>query len=138
MSAYICTAETFAAIATFAELQRITHPVTREQVSPVDVASILYAENVASVNYRYDESTDATLPSPAFYRFTQIPALHILSCLNCLEYQSCEHPEWNESVAAQLLNQIRRAAIRALPGYEHAPWGLPAKPCTALQEGGAR
>lgn len=126
MSAYICTAETFAAIATFGELKQITHPITRKRMSCIEVASLLYAENVASVNYRYEESTDATLPSASFYHYKQIPALHILSCLACLEYQSCEHPEWHGSVASQLIDMIRRRAIAALPGYDDAPWGITA------------
>ena len=55
----------------------------------------------------------------------QVPALVLLKALACLEYQSCERPDWHGSVAEQLIGIIRRRAIAALPGYEDAPWGIP-------------
>jgi hypothetical protein len=48
----------------------------------------------------------------------------ILKLCDCLEYQSCETEDYNETVAYRLLNVIRRAAIRILPGYDDAKWEI--------------
>lgn len=106
-------------------------------------ADTLYRENVRSVSYRYPNSGRDDLPGPiadaGFVGVTNrdlcnsgylmIPAIVILKSCDCLEYQSCETPDYRQSVAYRLLNAIRRAAIRALPGYEDGPWGfeLPAR-----------
>ena len=51
-----------------------------------------------------------------------VPPLHILHMCSCLEYQSCESPDWRETLAYRLILAIKDAAIRALPGYDDAPW----------------
>lgn len=100
-------------------------------------ADTLYRENVRSVAYRYPEDARTDLPgtnsdagfvqvttrdllNPGFMR---VPAVAILKSCDCLQYQSCETPDYKESVAYHLLDAIRKAAIRALPGYDDAPWG---------------
>jgi hypothetical protein len=45
-----------------------------------------------------------------------------LKMLDCLEYQSCESDDWETTQAYRLQQAMRRAAIRALPGYESAQW----------------
>jgi hypothetical protein len=45
-----------------------------------------------------------------------------LKAISCYEYQSCEHPEWKTSQVRQYCEQLRRALIGCLPGYESAPW----------------
>ena len=98
-------------------------------------ADVLYQENIRSVRARYPEDKWDDLPGPcakpihivasgmeralAAYRRTPV---QILKMCDCLEYQSCETDDYRESIACELLEAIRRAAIRALAGYEDAPW----------------
>ncbi len=59
----------------------------------------------------------------------KLSAVSILKMCDCLEYQSCETDDYGETLAFQLLDQIRREAIRALPRYDDGPWDfvLPAR-----------
>lgn len=86
------------------------------------VGAMLWEENYKSVNYRYRESDAAPR-----YVHRDEPArsynpIHVLKAIACLEYQSCEHPEWEASGARAFCEALRMAAIRALPGYSDAPW----------------
>jgi len=49
--------------------------------------------------------------------------LQILKNCNCFDYQACEVTEYEKTLAALVINNIRAAAIRNLPGYEEASWG---------------
>ncbi len=80
------------------------------------VGAMLAAENQRSVNYRYDEheieapyehGPDARVYSP----------LEILVAIQGYEYQSCEHPDWEESEAQRFCAALRLAMITRLPGY---------------------
>src|SRR5581483_9476890 len=109
------------AIKTFNE--RMTE-VTRTNAS--DVGQMLWTENHKSLRHRY---TDADESWPAEqYDFAEIHGrldpVVVLKAIDCYEYQSCEHPEWEESAAYSLCDALRRVAIARLPGYESAPWGL--------------
>lgn len=88
------------------------------------IASVLYAENVRSVNARYNECD----PAHGF-RFKCEPQAcylkpgQILGALHCLEYQSCESSDWRESEAFAIVRGIEYAAIRMVDGYDGA-WEL--------------
>lgn len=90
-------------------------------------ATVLYRENIRSVNERYpgDEIPDdeIKITITALSRNGGIPAIDVLKHLDCLEYQSCETDDWESTPAHALLNLIRRAAIKSLPGYDEADWG---------------
>ncbi len=97
------------------------------------VGQILWDENIKSVLYRYPGDTKETAPGPIGesyeYTHTYFPPKHIdpvqtLKACACLDYQSCEHPEWEASEAHAILEAIRNAAIAALPGYEDANWEI--------------
>lgn len=103
-----------------------------ELVSPSRAGQILVSENVASVSYRYpDDDVDAgELPGPtdAYYlgpyvysdpRYVLTPA-EVFKAIDCLDYQSCEHPEWRSSEAYALLRSLREAACGAVDGYSAA------------------
>lgn len=47
-----------------------------------------------------------------------------LKLLDCLEYQSCEHPGWRDSDARAFCEALRRQMIACLAGYDEAPWEL--------------
>lgn len=89
-----------------------------------EAGSMLWVENRASVNYRYGENE----PNPE-YRYERfrgkIDPVQVLKALDCLEYQSCEHPGWETSAAKRFCESLRRLAIGHLPGYEKAMWRIP-------------
>ena len=80
------------------------------------IGQVLLAENVRSVNHRYDEQRGGES-----YHFTRFPYVvrvaNLLGLIDCLAYQSCEHPEWEESEAHAILQALKGAAIHQLPGY---------------------
>jgi len=146
MSAYVCNDETFAALASYAALSvngdegfahwgqysrfpslgaQNWHRLSNEARIEL-VANILKAENIRSVNARYLESETAVACMIPANRFA-LPrdAVTILKLCDCLEYQSCDTDDYAETEAARLLMAIRNLAIRRLPGYDDAPWGLP-------------
>lgn len=78
------------------------------------VASVLYAENVRSVNARYNEAE----PAHGF-AFKRVDVGHlrpadIVNACNCLDYQSCETSDWRETEAFAIVDAIRDAAVRDL------------------------
>jgi hypothetical protein len=89
------------------------------------IASVLFAENVRSVNTRYNEHTD-----PAGFKYKNVPYIfdvspvQIIKACHCLSYQSCETSDWEETEAFAILAAIERAAVRDLPGYEDAFWEI--------------
>lgn len=89
------------------------------------IGDVLWKENNRSVNYRYDEST----PAPAF-RFDPGRAIPVANpgafckLLACLEYQSCETPDWERTAAYRLIARLRELACELIAGFEEAPWGL--------------
>jgi hypothetical protein len=56
------------------------------------------------------------------------PALmDVFGCIRCLEYQSCEAEDWDLAEGHSILRAIEQEAIRQIPGYADAPWGLDSK-----------
>lgn len=101
--------------------------------SPVKLASVyadmLFNENVRSVQCRYPQDKRSDYPLHLFVnardaagRLAHVPAISILKMCDCLEYQSCETDDYEQTTAYRLLDNIRRHAIRSLPGYEAAPY----------------
>lgn len=89
------------------------------------VGQMLWAENQHSVNHRYDEEEWEEV-----YTFDHrmaawsvpIDPIKVIGAIACYRYQTCEHPEWERSEASQYVDALERACIRALPGYDDAPW----------------
>lgn len=96
------------------------------------IAEILYAQNVRSVHCRYPgDETVFTLPgvvgevgTDIHFRFARknITAVAQLKLLSCYDYQSCETDDYPESLAARIVEALRKQAISALPGYADAEW----------------
>jgi hypothetical protein len=121
-----------------------------ERFSPSQFGQLLLSENVKSVSHRYSEpgretyygaevagemedTPDEELPGPCD-RFYLAPYLYtdpgytltpgeLFAAIDCLDYQSCEHPGWRTSEAFALLEALRNAAGRMVDGYAKAPWG---------------
>ena len=81
------------------------------------IASVLYAENVRSVNSRYQEHD----PAHGF-KFKRVSAMlnpiDVIKACHGYGYQACETSDWEQSEAFAIIVAIEQAAIRALPGYE--------------------
>lgn len=114
---------------------------------PQAIAAKLYKANVESVNYRYgdNEPTDGFEYQPwgqdperevfligghglqktyAPPILSNVTAVSILKQCDCFDYQACEVDGYESTEAAAIINGIREAAIRNLPGYDNAPWGI--------------
>lgn len=103
----------------------------------VEVANMLWSENVKSVRDRYDHRGD-DLPGPNDRNYTVTLAdfngtvwdstepVQVLKACDCYEYQSCEHDGWPASEAHAFIEGLRGRAWRALVGYDDAKWGAPA------------
>jgi hypothetical protein len=62
--------------------------------NPTEVGAMLLAANHTSVNLLYGERA-ATESAYSFRRLAGVPdPVVVPKALACLEYQSCEHPEW--------------------------------------------
>lgn len=89
-----------------------------------EVGTMLWDENFASVNHRYNETE-----KHAGYSYQRLPGtpdpLVVLKAIACYEYQSCEHPAWHASSAKAFCNALTKAMIAKLPGYREADgWGI--------------
>lgn len=83
------------------------------------IASVLFAQNVRSVNYRYREAE----PAHGF-KFKRV--VNVLNPIDVIKgchgyaYQACETDDWEQTEAFAIIMGIERAAIQALPGYDES------------------
>jgi hypothetical protein len=150
MSAFVCGPDHFKALAIFAVSRRhgsrnvdprdLKGCEKLELYNEINLASayadILYAENMRSVLHRYPDDTEETAPGPIDKpehikvtghdmckpAYIRVSPVAILKMCDCLEYQSCETDDYRQTLAFDLLDRIRGAAIHCLPGYDDAPW----------------
>lgn len=106
----------------------IQHGFIEEQEGTA-VGRELLAENVASVSFRYGTSKRSELPGfPIPRSYTYVPpsgperwpdsAYRVAA--RCYDYQSCEHPDWENSYPSELA-----AKLAALPEDDKEwPWGF--------------
>lgn len=89
---------------------------------------ILWAENIKSVAACYPDDPDGNFRAQDVDAYWAAGAgLHLspvqaLKALDCYEYQSCEHEEWEASEVHDFCRVLRKRLITLLPGYEEAPW----------------
>ena len=99
------------------------------------IGQALWDENHRSVHHRYQEESsapdyryqqrlstevDVEFQGQRRKRQRELTAMDIIKMCGSLEYQSCEHPEWEPSWAHEYLDRVVKAAIHKLPGYEQA------------------
>ena len=110
------------------------------------IGTMLTAENVRSVAYRYPGETrlPGTYPNgegdwiapyvhdPYRRRIGQPSAVQVLKAIGCYEYQSCESPDWEQSEAFAFCDALRRSLIHCLDGYDAAPWSWEAEEVATL------
>ena len=118
--------------------------LTSENAS--EIGQQLWNENIASVQYRYPDDTDDTMPGPVgetfvYYHQTcpehgrrmagpyfKFDVAQILKAADCYEYQSCEHPGWESSSARNFIRALVKRAYSHMEGYDDARWGAPEMP----------
>lgn len=108
MSAYICSDRQFQTIAEYAAEYMGANAAT--------VADVLKRENVRSVNTRYKEKT--RFSKVAFKAGNSLANsgfnnTDIVALCDCVAYQSCENNDYQQTIAASLLNMIKLHADRA-------------------------
>jgi hypothetical protein len=139
MSAYMCDRHHIAYLVRAAEDYR-SLDLRRDgewiKLTPNEAGQMLWDENIRSVSSRYPDCDPHDLPgeiNAAPYLFKISPhdcwphphAAQVLKAIQCYQYQSSEHPEWEASEAAQFVATLREAAIRHLPKYNDLEWGAP-------------
>lgn len=143
MSAFVCDAfhhSFLAAAAVFFTRHGVRGglKLTPEEIEAAKaIARDLHVENVASVNFRYNESSAETFDFDdrgvrAIDQHAGYPTARMIDNLirdvadaaDCLEYQSCEHPGWRSSRAARHLAELRAALLnRVLGDNRPRVWG---------------
>jgi hypothetical protein len=90
------------------------------------VASVLYAENVRSVNARYSqcENPSGFRFKPMGLGYLKFEPVQVIKACHCLTYQSCETSDWEQTEAHAILAAIIQAAIHDIAGYDDAEWHL--------------
>ena len=96
------------------------HPERVQREDFDRIGQLLLDENVRSVNARYKtDDVGVFVDAPFLQGATPVEGLKLVVCY---EYQSCEHPEWEQSAAFRLCEAITRKLVRQVPGFEDAPW----------------
>lgn len=133
MSAFMCSDKHLSVLACY--IVRHNLDLTGESDEPLGlrearVFRTLARENCKSLDARYpgDNNFDTEAmcrldPSSRFLAASMAPVALIKLC-HCYAYQSCEHKGWQDSRAKGLVDGAESHAVRALPGYSDAPWGL--------------
>jgi hypothetical protein len=90
MSAFVCSDRQFAVVA-----KSLFVDARRQQ----QFADALKRENIKSVNHRYGERTRVTRVKLSACPETEVSWYlpdDVAALLNCIDYQSCEHPDYND------------------------------------------
>lgn len=113
MSAFICSDEHF--------IEVINGYLTHSQRNPghnklVEWANTLKRENVRSVNYRYNKKT--RFKSIKFEpTHSQHSVWQIIQWLRCIDYQSCERPDYYKSAAYRLNCELQLELFHIANGH---------------------
>lgn len=126
MSAFIVTKTHIDAIVTTISSQTcysVKELVKNYQANFDLIGQILWNENYKSVNYRYNENE----PNPTYffsYKFVNLG--QSLKAIDCLNYQSCEHPDYEKSEAKNILNTLGKVLLGKMKElnteYQKAEW----------------
>lgn len=137
MSAYIVQPEHIGALAAYAANKSAVYDWrdSNPLFTCKNIARHLARANIASIEARYGKGEADDFcggPSAEFVSeceqwaekyYFQPPGLNALDYWNmagCLDYQACEVPDWNDSLACRQLNWIKSSAVRSLPGFDES------------------
>jgi hypothetical protein len=126
MSCYICDPNMFSYVASVI-FDMANGKITRNDA--VNIGRVLYRENCMSFLYRYPSAKDDVNPDFPIVNENDIVSValysdEIMDAIKCLEYQSCEHPDWEKSFSKKILDSILNSA-REYPKRGYASWGVP-------------
>jgi hypothetical protein len=125
MSAYHVGADHINALVSYAKHIRFNpsymFPCGQSIMNWAEIGQMLSTENDKSVNYRYKERNVTPYQwGEDLYFVTRYDALDVIKMIGSYEYQSCEHPEWKESLAKKFCTLLQDQAVSKIPGYEAA------------------
>jgi hypothetical protein len=120
------------------------HDDDPHKYTPDSLGRLLWEENVRSVSYLYPANRPQELPGPAgapwlqeyvartadlnfAIRTDRIRLADIAMAVACYRYQSCEHPEWHDSVAAAFCAGLEAEAFRIYAHREEQQAGIEAR-----------
>jgi len=94
-----------------------------------ETGRILLSENVRSVLYRYggrigDDERQAATSYRFAYAVRPRSPVQVIKAVHCLDYQSCETEDWENSIAWRICQAIMANVTSRLPGYEAAAWEI--------------
>lgn len=108
MSAFICSKLHIQTIAQ-AYVNMADH-----SANVIDVANVLYKENTISVNYRYNETTRISKWKILDKKIKPVTLTQLYKLIQCLDYQSCEHPGWKDSHACKMLELLEATIVPSI------------------------
>jgi hypothetical protein len=126
VSAFLCSATHLSTLVNALDVApKSDRPRDFRDTDPRVLFRTLLDENLASLDEKYGEGTDIEFANR--YKYDPlagrgIPVVGLLKAINCYEYQSCEHDDWEKSQAYRFCDALRKMLIRELPGYEEAVW----------------
>jgi hypothetical protein len=132
MSAYLCSNKHISAIVRAAipgsahNKLAVRHEGKRHELSRAELGNLLYDENVRSLHARYRDGAKEMIGDGG-YRYEDVNRpnpLDALKLCNGYSYQACESDDWDRTLAHAAIGTIKESLVRALPGYDEAPWGL--------------
>jgi hypothetical protein len=96
---------------------------------PDELMAELLRTNLESVACRYKQSEEIVEVPEYFPVVSRLEPVVILKAILCYQHQSCEHPEHCNAKAWIFVEDLLRAAIANLPGFNDAPgWGFQRSP----------
>lgn len=120
MSAFVVPRVHVAALVKFARARQVVGLASlsrrAEMLSTCAAADLLLRDNWRSYCLRYPDELPETEPGFTFAEIMAAPILtptEALKAANCLSYQCCDPPDWQERVAFTLLGLIERMAVAA-------------------------
>jgi hypothetical protein len=100
------------------DVRTVWHEDQSKELYAPDVGFLLLAQSVRSYNRRYDKNVTAEFTwNPDAPEYSPV---EILKACDCYDYQACETDDYDATLAHAIVEEIRHAAICALPGYEEA------------------
>lgn len=144
MSAFVVSHDHINAMLTFAKDKRmgdrLSYFIDRSKTSDWNtIGRVLLAENERSVCHRYVDAVPGDAPGvigqeavnysfQPYAPFATMPftrkLVWVIKQCDCFDYQACETDDYDESIAHRIIAEIRAKAIRCLPDYDAAPWGI--------------
>ena len=90
-----------------------------------EVAAILMAENVRSVNAKYGENEGKAYVFEYLPQARKRPVGNIIGALDCYEYQACETDDWHTSIAHEIVQGLRKHLLKTIAEKDGTyTWGI--------------